>query len=477
MSTDLPSRSHNVWLAAVLLWLAGNGLRITILAVPPVIALIRDDFGLNATQVGLLSSIPLALFAIAALVGSLLVARLGLIAALTCGLLLVAAGSSLRGISGDYTTLLLTTIVMSAGVAIMQPIMPTAVRLWLPTHIGLGTAIYTNGLLAGEVFAVLFTIPFVLPAVGGSWRASFVVWAIPVAIVALIIYLYAPRPAVEKSHSRAVPQKWLPDWRGGLVWRLGALFCCVNAIYFSANAFIPIYLKSAGRPEFISGALVGLNFGQIPASLLILLFARRLERRAWPFMLSGVLSIVGVIGLVFDIGPMTKYWAALLGFSDAGALILGLTLPALLCRPEDVARTAAGTFTLSYGGAVIVAVVSGAAWDISGRPAFAFVPVAACAPGADRQCDADARATRSLVAQRRSNASLTPKATRIAPDERNTQVSTPGRARSHAESLPAKTPTGALTRNVRPANVSPRANTVSVGCCADGETNCGRKAK
>jgi hypothetical protein len=46
---------------------------------------------------------------------------------------------------------------------------------------------------------------------------------------------------------------------------------------------------------------------------------------------------------------MSKWWAALIGFSDAGALILGLALPALLCKPEDVARTAAGTFTLSYG--------------------------------------------------------------------------------------------------------------------------------
>ncbi len=132
-------------------------------------------------------------------------------------------------------------------------------------------------------------------------------------------------------------------------------------------------------PNLIGGALIGLNFGQIPASLLILAFARRLEGRAWPFMLSGVLSLTGVGGLVFDIGPMTKYWAALLGFSDAGALILGLALPALLCRPEDVARTAAGTFTLSYGGAVFVAIVCGAAWDLSGRPAFAFVPLAACA--------------------------------------------------------------------------------------------------
>jgi CP family cyanate transporter-like MFS transporter len=57
---------RNVWLAVALLWLAGNGLRITILAVPPVIPLIRDEFALNATQVGVLSSIPLALLGIAA---------------------------------------------------------------------------------------------------------------------------------------------------------------------------------------------------------------------------------------------------------------------------------------------------------------------------------------------------------------------------------------------------------------------------
>jgi MFS transporter, CP family, cyanate transporter len=62
-------------------------------------------------------------------------------------------------------------------------------------------------------------------------------------------------------------------------------------------------------------------------------------------------------------------------------LILGLTLPALLCRPEDVARTSAGVFTLSYGGAVIVAIISGAVWDLSGIPALAFVPLAACAAG------------------------------------------------------------------------------------------------
>ena len=84
-------------------------------------------------------------------------------------------------------------------------------------------------------------------------------------------------------------------------------------------------------------------------------------------------------GIVWMVGPATIFWAALLGFSDASALILGLTLPPLLCRQEDVARTSAGTFTLSYGGAVVVAVISGAAWDLSGVPALAFLPLAVCA--------------------------------------------------------------------------------------------------
>jgi CP family cyanate transporter-like MFS transporter len=297
------------------------------------------------------------------------------------GLTLVAAGSALRGWSTNYAALFGTTIVMSAGVAIMQPIMPTTVRQWLPGRIGLGTAIYTNGLLVGEVFAVLLTIPYVLPMFSGSWRSVLVFWSLPVAIIAVVVYVFAPRPHREYAIREAAPRKWLPDWHVGLVWRLGGLFLCINAIYFSANAFIPIFLTSAGRADLISDTLLALNFGQLPASLLLLVTAGKLERRAWPYIASGVLSLFSFAGLALMVGPASIVWAALLGFSDAAALILGLTLPALLCRPEDVARTSAGMFTLSYGGAVVIAVISGAAWDLSGIPALAFVPLAACAVG------------------------------------------------------------------------------------------------
>lgn len=363
---------------AALIWLAGNGLRLTILAVPPVIALIRDELKLSATEVGLLSSVPPAMFALAALVGSLLVAHLGLTTALVGGLLLVAAGSALRGVSQHFSTLLVTTIVMSAGVAIMQPIMPTAVRQWMPHRIALGTALYTNGLLVGEVLAVLLTAPLVLPLVGGNWRLSLIAWSVPIAVIAGVVFLFAPRTVHTHAPTPSL-RKWLPDWHVGLVWRLGSLFLCVNAIYFAANAFLPIFLASRGRSDLISHALLALNFGQLPASLLLLVVARRVERRQWAYIASGVLSLICLAGIVWMSGWATIFWCALLGFSDASALILGLTLPPLLCRAEDVARTSAGMFTLSYGGAVLVAVLGGALWDVSNVPALAFLPLAACA--------------------------------------------------------------------------------------------------
>src|SRR5215475_13219321 len=85
------------WVAVGLLWLAGVGLRLTILAVPPVISLIQHDLRLSGTEIGILSGLPVILFAIAALPGSLLIGRFGALATLVAGLVVAGVGSGLRG--------------------------------------------------------------------------------------------------------------------------------------------------------------------------------------------------------------------------------------------------------------------------------------------------------------------------------------------------------------------------------------------
>src|SRR5690348_18076510 len=52
-----------------------SNLRLTLLAVPPVLILIHRDLRLNETGVGVLTSLPVLVMAIAAVPGSLLIAR------------------------------------------------------------------------------------------------------------------------------------------------------------------------------------------------------------------------------------------------------------------------------------------------------------------------------------------------------------------------------------------------------------------
>ena len=78
----------------------------------------------------------------------------------------------MRGALPDIAWLYAMTIAMGAGVAIMQVTMPSAVRSWLPDRIGFATAVYTNGLLIGEILPVALMLPLVLPLVNGSGRPS-----------------------------------------------------------------------------------------------------------------------------------------------------------------------------------------------------------------------------------------------------------------------------------------------------------------
>jgi CP family cyanate transporter-like MFS transporter len=360
----------------LLLWLAGVALRLTILAVPPVIPLIHDELNLSATQIGILTGLPSMLFALAAVPGSLLIARIGIRAALVVGLAVTAIGGALRGALLDVSWLYAMTVAMAAGVAIMQVTMPPAVRAWVPHRIGFATALYTNGLLVGEILPVALLFPLVLPLAGGSWQAGFVAWSIPVAIIAVMVMLLAPSPAI--NDSTLARRRWWPDWRNTLIWRLGIMLGTINATYFATNAFMPDYLRSTGQEEWIGAALTGLNVGQLPASFLLLAFAGHLERKVWPYVTCGLLCVVATGGIVFGSGVWVVAAATLEGFAAAVILILVLALPPLLSPPDDVHRVTAAIFTISYSCAVVVPVISGLAWDLTGIASAAFLPIALC---------------------------------------------------------------------------------------------------
>jgi CP family cyanate transporter-like MFS transporter len=129
----------------------------------------------------------------------------------------------------------------------------------------------------------------------------------------------------------------------------------------------------------LNPTLSALNWVQMPASVLMLVYARHLTMKRWPFVAMQALSIASIAGMLFMDDAWIVFWAGVVGFTNAFLLILTLALPPLIARGEDVARLAAGMIAIGYLCAFVVPFLGGWAWDLTGWAPMAFVPLAAFA--------------------------------------------------------------------------------------------------
>ena len=357
------------WVRLLLLWLGGICLRLTMLAVPPLIPLIHRDLHLDEKAVGALVALPILVLALASVPGSLLIARLGVRGALVLGLGFIAVFSALRG--ADSAPVLFTaTFLMGIGIAVSQPAFPTMVREWFPTKIALATAAYSNGMLIGETLPVTLTTPVgVLPLAHGDWRWALASWSIFVIASAVTIGIAAPG----RGRKAAGPARWWPSWLEGQALRIGLVIGMASAVYWGANAYIPDYLDQTGRHNLITPTLVALNGAQLLTAPAVAVWDRLLTGRIG-FIGAAALMGIAQIGIVLTPGPFVVAWAFVLGFSTALAFIVTLTLPPRLAAAGDVHRMSAAVFTIQYGIAFVVPLIAGALWDASGLAVLAFVP-------------------------------------------------------------------------------------------------------
>jgi len=357
----------------ILLWLAGVDLRVTLLAIPPLLPLIHHDVHLNETAVAALIGLPVLLLAAGATVGSMIIGRFDARRVIIFGLFVIGVSSALRGVGPSAAALFGMTFMMGAGIAIIQPAFPAMVYHWAPNHLGLATAVYTNGLIVGEIVSTGLTTQFVVPIVGG-WRLALVFWSLfPPITAALLLWLTPPLRATAGLGSRS---RW-PDFRAGLTWRLGLMQGGTSIIYFGANAFFPDYLHTVGATGLIGPSLAWLSAGQLPASIVVAMFPKAFVGRGWPVQVAAVLTAVS-LGVFFIPHPWGReLGAALLGFTSAFAFVLALAFPPLLAADSnDVHRISAGMFTIAYSLAFTLPLIGGAAWDRTGIAATSLIPVA-----------------------------------------------------------------------------------------------------
>jgi CP family cyanate transporter-like MFS transporter len=367
-----------------LILLVGINLRTAMLGIPPILPLLSRDLHLSYTETGLVTSLPTLVMAAASFPAGKLIERFGGRLMVACGLVLLALGTVLRALWLAILPLYIFTALLSLGSTFSQTAIPTLTRQWFPRRIGFATALYTDGLVIGETLGAVLTLPLIVWLGQGAWSSSFLFWSVPTVLTLILWLWFAPSsqtitaspPAA--SHPAQEPALTMPKPRMNrfTLWAMGLLTGSAQLIYFGTNTWIAPYNQAIHAPAMTPIALGFLNAAQLPTTLALTFFADRLVGRRTPFVLAGLCCLIALGGLLWTPPTWQPLWAAILGGTSILTFTLGIALPALLAKQEQVAAWTGTMLALGYAIAFAGPFLGGWLWDRLHIPAIAFLPLA-----------------------------------------------------------------------------------------------------
>ena len=320
----------------------GLNLRTVIASLPPLLPDIREDLGLSATLAGLLTTLPVLCFGLLAPPARRLAHRLPLEAMLVGCALVTAVAAALRGI-GTVAALFVGSILAGASVAMGQTALPVLIRIAFHRAVGKMMGSYSMALPIGATLGAGLAVPL-QEALGGSWRASLALWAIPAALAAALWLA----PALRRRTLITGPE---PERLRGrpLAWSVALYFGVQSAAFYATLAWLPEILDAEGWSARSGGALLALAslVSAVPALLLPVIAGRR---RSQAPLVAAVTTTAGtgVLGLLLAPG-LAPLWVVLIGLGQGGSLGLGLVLPVLRATsPALVASLTAMTLSIGY---------------------------------------------------------------------------------------------------------------------------------
>ncbi|WP_199073451.1 MULTISPECIES: MFS transporter [unclassified Erwinia] len=169
--------------------LLGATLRAPITSVGPLLGPLMMTFHLSAVSAGWLNALPLLAFGLLAPLAPLLARRVGLERALFIAVLLVASGTLIRSL-GSQWALWLGTLLMPAGIALANVLLPALARRDFSRNPAAIIGLYVTVMSVTASLASGIANP--LAALSGSWQFALGIWSLP-AILAAILWGYRAR--------------------------------------------------------------------------------------------------------------------------------------------------------------------------------------------------------------------------------------------------------------------------------------------
>lgn len=316
-------------------------LRAPITGVGPMTGMIQEDLGLTAAGAGMLTTIPLIVFAALSVIMGRLAGRAGMGNCLLVCMCILAVGigsRSLLGIGGLYAG----TVLIGIGITSGNVLIPGIVKEYFPTKVGMMTGIYATIMTAMGGVSSGISMPIAEEA---GWRKALMIWIV-FAVAAVLIWIPNRQRGegedeslrLKGSAGQADPQSSGPDSpftpvvpadpqiprrsiaKSGMAWAIVFYFGIQSLVFYSFAAWLPMIMYGKGFDPVTAGyfASVFIMIG-IPATFLVPIFSQREGDECVLNVIIGLMFTLGMVLLIVSDHPAVLMVAVVSGGLAVGA--------------------------------------------------------------------------------------------------------------------------------------------------------------
>lgn len=340
-------RTHRInerWGVIIAIVFIASTLRAPLTSVGPVIEEIKQVMEIDNSVAGILTTIPLIIFAIVSPLVSKVTSRLTMSRTIFYSTILLIVALFLR-IAADFNLFIIGTLLLGIAIAFGNVVLPSYVKWYFPMQIGLATGIYsgTMNFTAGLGGGLSFPLSEISPI---GFRLSLSFWII-FGVIALLLWIPKARTGAKLEQatvdqSKLKTSKKVNIVKSKLAWMVALTMGFQSMVFYTMVAWVPSILIDRGLEPTTAGYLLMLNqFSQVPMTFIFPIVASKLKDQR---------ILVVIITILFLIG-FSLFFTQSLVLLIIGIVIAGLAMGACfsLCMTffSIRANTSEGSISLS----------------------------------------------------------------------------------------------------------------------------------
>lgn len=366
------------WITVFLFWLGWVFMYADRTVLNPVMKDLQTEFGLSATQLGLVSSAFFLSYALLQIPAGILGDRIGRKKVLVPGFLLFGLFTAVTGSVRSFWQLIAARIVTGAGEGTYYgPQYGISSEQIPPQYRSLGSAIINSGMAFGIALGLMAS-SFLAYTLGYGWRTPFYLMALPTILTGALIWLLVkenPRPAAGAAQA---PQQgaFLALVRNRNLQLTYLMVFCSLFGFFMILTWLPYYLQTErGIPAREIGNITSLvAWVSIPAGLVFARISDRLGRRR-PLVAALVpIAAASLVSIAF-LRDVNQLITAICVYGFFGKLALDPVLIAAVAdnAPRQSYGTAYGIFNfVGMTSSILAPTIAGVISDATGSLAANF---------------------------------------------------------------------------------------------------------